>query len=265
MPVACNGGTELTFDVVGDGPDLLLIAGSASTRSIWALVRSNLARSFRTIAFDNRDSGESTIAEETYEITDLASDAVAVLDAADSKTAHVVGHSMGGAVAQELTLSYSSRVASLTLVSTWARGDRYSRNVTELMRNLTKNIDDERTLLSAILFVGAGPTTLRATSLVEMVDAAMALGSLAPRDALLRQWQLDLSVDTLARLGRLQLPTHVIWGAEDSLLPPWFSEQLLVAIPNAQGTPIEGCGHLPMVYRPHTFVDAVTSFLNRCC
>jgi pimeloyl-ACP methyl ester carboxylesterase len=263
MRTAVNDNVELPFDVEGTGPDLLLIAGTASTRAIWSLVRPELARSFRTIAFDNRDSCESTIASQQYGIHDLARDALAVLEAAGSARAHVLGHSMGGVVAQELALSHGSRIASLTLVSTWGRGDAYSRNVMELMSSLTAGIVEDRTLLAAILFAGAGTTTLRNESLFDMVDAAMALGPLAPRSGLLRQWHLGSSVDTLARLGKLIAPVHVMWGDEDRLLPPWFSEQLVAAMPHAHATPMPACGHLPMVVAPEAFTQAVTAFLSR--
>ena len=260
--VARNGSVELAYDVAGTGPDLLLISGSASTRAIWSLVRPRLAASFRTIAFDNRDSGESTIVDEAYGLTELAADALAVLDVAGSQKAHVLGHSMGGVVAQEVALQHPERVSSLSLVATWARGEAYSKNIMELMASLTEAIDDQRALLAAILYAGAGTTTLRTASLFEMVDAAMALGPLAPRGALLRQWQLDASVDTLARLSELAMPVHVIWGSEDPLMPPWYSRQILDEVPTGIGTPIDACGHLPMIVAPDDFVAAVNSFLS---
>ena len=134
MRPAVNGVVELAYDIEGSGPDLLLVAGTASTRLLWSLVRPQLARSFRTIAFDNRDAGASTIATGPYTLSDLCADAVAVLDAAGSKRAHVLGHSMGGAIAQQIALDAPDRVASLTLACTWARGDGYSKNLMRLMR-----------------------------------------------------------------------------------------------------------------------------------
>jgi pimeloyl-ACP methyl ester carboxylesterase len=261
MRQAVNGNVTLAYDIEGSGPDLLLILGTASTRALWSLVRPRLAQSFRTIAFDNRDSGTSTIAATAYTLADLAIDATAVLDAAGSRRAHVLGHSMGGAIAQELALADPSRVATLTLACTWGRGNGYSRNLMSLMRALTANIRDDRTLLAAILFAGAGMTALNQTSLWETTDAAMALGPLAPRDALARQWELDLTVDTLARLPALDLPAHVMWGSEDRLLPPTLSHELAAAIPGALETCIERCGHVPMIEAPDPFVAAVLSFL----
>jgi pimeloyl-ACP methyl ester carboxylesterase len=262
MKPAINGEVTLAYDIEGSGPDLLLISGTASTRALWGLVRPRLAQSFRTIAFDNRDSGASTIAREAYTLADLACDAQTVLDAAGSNRAHILGHSMGGAIAQALALAAPGRAATLTLASTWARGDGYSKNLMSLMHALSGSIRDDRTLLATILFAGSAASVLDRTSLWETTDAAMALGPLAPRGALQRQWDLDLSVDTLGRLPALNLPAHVIWGSEDRLLPPSLSRALLDAIPGAAGTCIDACGHLPMVDAPEKFADAVTAFLS---
>lgn len=251
----------LPFDVAGNGPDLVLIPGVASTRPLWALVRPQLAQRFRTIAFDCRDSSAATASPVAYGLRELVEDTLIVMEAAGCTRAHVLGHSLGGAVAQELAIAYPERVASLHLVSTWARGDAYSANVMALMRDLTVHVDDDRSLLAALLYAGWGETTLRSAGLFAMTDAALALGPLAPRDAIARQWDLAATVDTLDRLAQLTTPVHVVYGSEDRLLPPWLSQQLAAAISNARATAIEGCGHLPMVAAPDAFVAAVTQFI----
>ncbi len=261
MGTAHNGDVELAFDVEGDGPDLLLIAGTASDRALWSLVRPALARSWRTIAFDNRDSGASSIVSRPYAFADLAEDAAAVLDSAGAQTAHVLGHSMGGVVAQELALALPARCRSLTLVCSWARTDRYARNCMELMRALAQSVSGDRALLASLLWVGAAPATLREVDIWEKTDAAMALGPLAPREALARQWNLNLHADTLERLPRLRLPALVVWCSDDRLLPQPLSRTLMEAIPGAVETRVDACGHLPMVDRPQAFYDAVTGFL----
>jgi pimeloyl-ACP methyl ester carboxylesterase len=225
-------------------------------------VRPNLSQSFRTIAFDNRDSGDSTIATAPYTFIDLAADAAAVLDAAGAQRAHVAGHSMGGVIAQEFALRYPQRCRSLTLICSWARTDAYARNAMTLMQALCASACDERTLLASILWAGAGTATLQEVDLWEWTDAAMALGPLPPRAALARQWQLDLDVDTVERLRELDVPTHVIWCDEDRFLPQPLSRQLLEAIPGARETRIAGCGHSPMVHRPGALSDAIAGFLS---
>jgi 3-oxoadipate enol-lactonase len=90
----------------------------------------------------------------------------------------------------------------------------------------------------------------------------MALGALAPRAALARQWSLDLTVDTLDRLNELRLPVHVIWGDEDRLVPPALARTLIDTIPGAFETRLAACGHVPMVDAPDTFAESVTAFLR---
>jgi pimeloyl-ACP methyl ester carboxylesterase len=226
------------------------------------LVRPALAQSWRTIAFDNRDSGASSIVSQPYGFADLAADAAAVLDGAGARAAHVLGHSMGGVIAQELALALPARCHSLTLACSWARTDRYARNCMELMGALAHGVADERTLLASLLWVGAAPATLREVDIWEKTDAAMALGPLVPREALVRQWNLNLQADTLDRLPQLRLPAHVIWCSDDQLLPQPLSRTLREAIPGAVETRIDACGHLPMVDRPQAFCDAVTGFLS---
>jgi pimeloyl-ACP methyl ester carboxylesterase len=262
MSIARNGQIELGYDVDGSGPDLLLIVGTATTRPLWALVRPQLAESFRTIAFDNRDTGESTPANAPYTLCDLAADAAAVLDAAGVQRAHILGHSMGGAIAQEFALTYPERCASLTIVCSWARGDGYTKNLMKLMSALSEGVRDDRTLLATILYMGTGISTLREIDLFDKTDEAMALAPLMSREALVRQWQLDLTVDTNDRLSELAMPVRVIWGNEDRLLPQPLSQRLIEAIPSATGACIERCGHVPMIDAPEAFIEAVRSFLS---
>jgi pimeloyl-ACP methyl ester carboxylesterase len=101
----------LPFDSVGDGPDLVLIPGVASTRPLWSLVRPQLAERFRTIAFDCRDSTAATASTTAYGMRELVDDTIAVMDAADCTRAHLIGHSLGGAVAQEVALAHPDRVS----------------------------------------------------------------------------------------------------------------------------------------------------------
>ena len=262
MSVARNETIELAFDVAGQGPDLLLIAGTASTRPIWTLVRPALSEKFRTIAFDPRDAGDSSSATGQYSLDDLAADALAVLDAAGSTRAHVVGHSLGGAVAQALGLLAPERCASLSLVCTWARGDDYSRSVVSLLSALTDELREDRTLLASILYFGNTVETLRKIDLFTRTDAAMALGPLIPRAGLQRQWALDLQVDTLERTRALRMPVQVVWSPEDRMLPPPHSQLLAEAIPNSTLACIQGCGHLPMIDAPEAFANLIAEFVE---
>lgn len=262
MPTASNGDIELVYDIEGSGPPLLLIAGTSADRSIWGYVRPNLAESYRTIAFDNRDAGQSSMAGGPYGATDLVADALAVLDAAGVHRAHVLGHSMGGMVAQELAIMHPKRIASLTLTNTWARADTNSRSAFELARDLTSAVDDDALRLRALYFMGLGPAILSNLPLAEIAAGVIAVGPLQPREALTRQWTLDLELDTLDQLRQIRAPTHVMWSTDDRFLPALHARQLVAGIAGAVETRFEGgVGHCPMIEIPEGFVAEVLPFL----
>src|SRR5271154_7367571 len=122
MPFVENQGAKIYWDEEGSGEPLLLIMGLSYPSYMWHRTRPVLAQSYRTIALDNRGVGQSDVPAGVYSIALMASDAAAVLDAANVQTAHVFGVSMGGMIAQEFALQYPQRVRSLILGCTAAGG-----------------------------------------------------------------------------------------------------------------------------------------------
>ena len=104
MPFVENQGAKLYWDEQGSGEPLLLIMGLSYPSYMWHRSRPVLANSYRTIALDNRGVGQSDVPPGIYSIALMASDAVAVMDAAGVESAHVFGVPMGGMIAQEFAL-----------------------------------------------------------------------------------------------------------------------------------------------------------------
>src|SRR6201990_1584105 len=115
MPFASNGTVKIHWDSFGEGPPVLLIAGQGMTIDGWWATIPVLSRSFRVLAFDNRDTGGSSRLTWPYSVAQMAGDAVAVLDAAGERRAHVYGISLGSLVAQEVALRHPDRVEALVL------------------------------------------------------------------------------------------------------------------------------------------------------
>ncbi|MBY6242907.1 alpha/beta fold hydrolase [Methylosinus sp. Sm6] len=262
MAFAANRNLQLAYDVIGAGPDLLLIAGTSADRALWAQVRPALSERFRTIAFDNRDCGASGASPGDYGIGDLVDDTIAVLDAVGSERPHILGHSLGGMIAQEFALAHPERVASLTLANSWARRDTYVTSVFDLARDLSQSIEDDALRLRAIYFMALGVPILRTVPLAGMVEQVLAAGPAQSRQAVVRQWQIDLDADTLDRLAAITAPTHVIWSTGDKLLPEPHGRDLVQGIPNAFETVMDGIGHAPMIEDPAAFAAAVLGFLD---
>ena len=125
MPRAKVGALEIAYDVDGAGDPVLMLMGLGGTHHGWDLVRTDLVRRHRLVLVDNRDAGDSDEASASYGLGEMASDALAVMDRLGIERFHVVGASMGGAIAQHLTLQAPTRVASLVLASTWGRTDAF--------------------------------------------------------------------------------------------------------------------------------------------
>jgi pimeloyl-ACP methyl ester carboxylesterase len=208
------------------------------------------------VRYDHRDTGGSTAyppGAPGYTGADLLADAVGVLDALGLRSAHVVGMSMGGVLAQLMALDHPDRVASLTLVATSPAGPGE--------RDLP-GMDDEAGAAFAAL---SDPDwSDRAAVLDHVVALARACaGRSRPFDEqhMREVWEhvLDRTTDIEAamknhfeaegggrwreRLGDLDVPTLVIHGDEDPLFPLAHGEALAREIPGAALLVVEGCGH----------------------
>src|SRR5688500_10343632 len=122
MPVVDRGDAQIWWEAEGDGEPLLLIMGLGYSADMWWRLLPELTPRFRVIRFDNRGVGRTGVPAGPYPIPTMAADALAVLDAAGESSAHVMGVSMGGFIAQEVVLSSPERVRSLILGCTATGG-----------------------------------------------------------------------------------------------------------------------------------------------
>jgi len=133
MPIADANGQRIYYEVTGEGEPLILVMGLGADHLAWALQVGPLSEHFKVVTFDNRDCGQSTYAQGPYEITDLAADTIALADHLELESFHLLGASMGGAVAQEIALGWQDRVRTLTLAITFAGAGAYGRKAGRMM------------------------------------------------------------------------------------------------------------------------------------
>ncbi len=123
MPKISLAGTELNYERAGEGEPLLLIQGMTANLLAWGRPFSSLLEErFDVISFDNRGMGLSSPVTEGFSIAEMAADTAALLEALEIESAHVLGISMGGMIAQELALAHPEQVRSLTLGCTYCGG-----------------------------------------------------------------------------------------------------------------------------------------------
>jgi 3-oxoadipate enol-lactonase len=264
VPVTTRGDLTLWLAIQGDGSGrpLLLIQGLGYTADMWFRVLPGLSAGRRTVRFDNRGVGRSTVPALPWSTTDMAADAVAVLDAAGVERADVFGVSMGGLIAQELALGYPERVDRLVLGCTHPGGRdavRMDPAAATMLMDRTPRTAREAAAAS-IPFLYAEDTSPDdiATDIDIRVRYPMRASAYWGQLDAMRQHE-----GTLARLPQLQAPTLVLHGTADRLVQPGNAELLAKAIPNAQLTWIESAGHVFWTDRPELTVSLVSEFLDR--
>ncbi len=267
MPkIAVGPGVELEYQITGDGDPVLLIVGTACSLGLWGPIVPALAERHKVIAYDHRGMGGSTPSEDAVSMRSLADDAAALLEALDVGPAHVIGWSLGSAVAQELALNHAERVASLVLSGTWGRCDGFQRSMLAALRFPWAQGDVETALTA--LGLAFSPQLLDNPAFETMLAEFLPL--FPQTEAQVRmtaaQWDANRVHDTLNRLGNIMAPTTVIVGDQDLLTPPWQSRAVAERIPGAEFHLVEGAGssHSMHVERTEDWLDLVLAHLKRC-
>lgn len=242
MPFVRSGDADINYTIQGEGIPVLLIMGLAADQSMWLMqVPALLGAGYQVITLDNRGVGGSSSPPGPYTMEQMAGDALAVLDAAAADRAHVIGVSMGGAIAQHLTLKAPERVRSLMLVSTWATMNAWTRRVEELGRMILDKLGREALIKSSMLYLFTPKTVISNDALVQQVEQ-MAIAMQGSADAFVNQTAGVVVHDTLERCNEIAAPTFVLVGRRDILVPPELSQQIADAIPGSTFKMIDG-GH----------------------
>jgi pimeloyl-ACP methyl ester carboxylesterase len=265
MPTLRIRDINLYYESHGAGEPLLMIMGLGSSALAWepALI-AELARSFRTIVYDNRGTGRSDKPREEYSIAGMADDAAALLDALGVGRAHIFGVSMGGMIAQEFALNHPGRVQTLTLGCTTAGGRNAVPAPPESMKIL---MAPREGLSDADLIRRSWPlgyTQAYIQSHRDVLEAAIARVLQHPTPAYAYKLQLDATFKfkTFDRLPQITAPTLVITGADDALMPAHNSEIIAGRIPGAEVRIIPGAGHQFFHEKRAEFVAALVPFLH---
>ena len=250
---AAVGDVELCFDAFGDpeDPPVLLIMGLGFQLVHWpdAFCRQLAAEGFRVVRFDNRDAGRSThLPGRRYTLEDMAEDAVGLLDALGWDSAHVVGASLGGMVAQTMAIRHPRRVRSLaSLMSTTGRRGAGRTSLRVLRHRLARppRTPEEAVERRVRVFRSVGSTGFEQD--VEELRRVTALAlerDPDARDGRRRQHRAVRGArDRTAALGAVTVPTVVVHGTEDRMCSPSGGRATAAAVPGARLELIDGMGH----------------------
>ncbi len=265
MPfVEVADGTRIAYTVEGrrDGEPLLLVHGLGADTRGWIMQKRALAARFRLIMVDNRGVGRSDRPAGPYDLEVMATDALAALDDAGYGSAHVMGASMGGIIAQIIGLRHQERVRSLVLACTACHQYSWRRELLEEWAELARTRGMREFVRRELKWM-VGPRSLH-----RLWPAMAVLGPLAfnvPNDSFIAQIEAILAMDDSLRaeLVDIVVPTLVLVGSQDVLTTQGDGEEIASLIPGAELAVVRGGAHLFMVEQAGAFNRTVLEFLDR--
>jgi pimeloyl-ACP methyl ester carboxylesterase len=265
MPEVRVGDINLHYEIQGHDDPLLMIMGLGSSSAAWdpALV-SELARSFRTIVYDNRGTGQSDKPKIPYTLEMFADDANGLLDALELDRVHVFGVSMGGMIAQELALHHGQRLQTLTLGCTTCGGKHAVPPPPESVKLLSaprEGLSDEE-LIRRGWPLAYSPTYIQNHRDTLEASIRRLLAHPTPASAYKRHLDATYTLKTYDRLPAIGTPTLVITGAQDVLIPARNSEILAERIPGAKLHIIPNVGHAFFAEARDEFMNALVPFVR---
>lgn len=262
MAFAENNGTKIFWTEQGAGDALLLIAGLGAPHRAWRRIAPLLAKKYRVITCDNRGTGETEFpAEELFTIPLMASDAKAVLDAAEVESAHILGMSMGGMIAQEFALNYPETTRSLILAVTACGGREAVHAKPEVLFALQGrafSTPDEA-------FWAMAPFIYDANTPRELLeeDLSSREGKITEPANIMRQMQAIITWQgSFDRLKQIDAPTLVLHGINDQLVPYANAKILADAIPDAKLARLENASHIFTTDQTEKSAEAILEFLE---
>ncbi|GAB4330798.1 MAG: alpha/beta hydrolase [Candidatus Abyssubacteria bacterium] len=265
MPTQFVNGINMYYEIHGEGEPLALFMGLGGNVAMWdPEFIDELARRMKVIIFDNRGTGRSDKPDAEYSIGLFADDAAALFDALAIDSAHILGASMGGMIAQEFALKYPNKCRKLILCCTLPGGEHTVPPTAEALQMLMnqKDLPPEQGKRAAwpaaytSRFIRENRDWLEARLMREIEFPT-------PPHAFEKHLKAAMTFDAYDRLPRITLPTLVMTGTEDILVPPQNSDILASRIPNARLLQFELSAHGFLSERRCDALRAILEFLDK--
>ncbi|MFX0144471.1 MAG: alpha/beta fold hydrolase [Candidatus Hodarchaeota archaeon] len=268
MPSVKINGINIYYEIHGEGYPFVLIRGLSSSLNSWPPYSINqFSKTFRTILFDNRGAGRTDITDGKYTAKMMVEDTIGLIDTLGIKETYVLGFSMGGCIAQEMVINYPNRVSKLILTSTWCGPPHGIRPIPEknpfpkMIPLLQEGKYEEmaKILTNSLFSENYKKSNPRIIEKVikNYMDNAPSLKGFEGQYAYVE------SFDSYERLSEIKIPTLILHGTEDIILPVENAKILAERIPSAELILFENTGHGMNIQENKLWTQKIIEFLKR--
>jgi len=267
MPIAkLKNGLEIHYEEQGRGEPLLLIMGTGADHRFWSAQVPAYAERYRTIVFDSRGVGGSSVPPDplTCSMAAMADDAAQLLDCLKIDRAHISGLSLGSTVAQELALRHPAKVKTAQLHGTWGRSDEWFIRMIETLEEPVKHGDMKAFIRYALMWITSPTFLAESRDAVRGMEEAFLAEPPDPK-GVLGHIHADKTHDALDRLGKIKCPVLVTAGEMDVQVPPRYGSAVAERIPGARYHLFKGshASHLACVEMADEFNRVTLDWLSK--
>jgi pimeloyl-ACP methyl ester carboxylesterase len=268
MPRVKANGIEIAYEVHGEGRPLLLISGVGYGGWFWHRIVPALSQDYQVITFDNRGAGDTDKPAGPYTVGLMAADTAGLLDALGIRAVSVMGHSLGGFIAQELVVERPDLVSKLILASTTHGGNQVVPITKEALEVLTNREGDPLDLIRRGVQIACAPGFLeRQADLLQELTRYRLTNPVPPA-----QYQAQVAAgagmgalseeQVTERMAAIQTPTLILFGEFDRVVPPGNADLMAAKIAAARVKIIPGTGHMFPIEDPGATAAAIKEFLG---
>ncbi|MEM3731384.1 MAG: alpha/beta hydrolase [Candidatus Bathyarchaeia archaeon] len=246
MPKVKVNDIQIYYEIRGEGFPLIMIMGLSGNVDWWdPRLILELSKKFKIVMFDNRGSGRTDISDRRYTIRLFADDTASLMDTLGVRQAHVLGFSMGGMIAQELVLNYPEKVVKLVLCSTncgGANSIQPSAEILEMLAADKSGFSQEEIAKMTVPLLLTEEFIKNNPGVVDILVKRILRAPIS-NEAFMRQLSAIMEFDTYERLPQIRVPTLILHGKKDVLVPPENAFILARAIPKAKLVYFENSAH----------------------
>jgi len=266
MPEVQINGTSIHYDRQGDGEPLVLIPFLTADHACFTFQLPAYSPHFSCYSVDLRGSGATTRGDADCTMRQFVEDVAAFVDSIGAEPVHLMGYSLGGAIAMSFAAAYPNKVRSLSLHSTWPRSDPYLQTVVGSWQVVAEALGDVcETAISAIFPWCFTPERYAANPpfIADISAFARSRPSQSVED-FIQHSNAVIRHDALDALAHVAAPTHITFGSADVITSTRFVEPFANAIPHAEIEIFEDCSHAPFLEDVESFNSRTLDFLTRC-